>query len=57
MTHLVDFDASIFANNPRPATWRIKQHTVKATHDLGKLASVIGTYYDIFAPEPVNIGC
>ncbi len=50
MTHLVDFDACIFANNTRPATWRIEQYTIKATHDFGKLTSVIGTYYDVFAP-------
>lgn len=57
MTHLVDFDACVFANNPRPATWRIEQHAVKAAHDFRKLTSVIGTHYDVFAPEPVYIGC
>ncbi len=50
MTHLVDFDASIFANYPRPATWRVEQYTIKAAHDFGKLTSVIRTYYDVFAP-------
>ena len=51
-THL---GALIFADNSSAGAGSVKEDSVKATHDLGQLSSIVIADDSVGNPEPMNI--